>query len=206
MGRVCDGYGIWGGGGSILPDVPSSFENTEKILRTAERAERCAPTSLAHRETSLVMPGPRLSQEEKHYLDWFFNGKGELSSNATEMKRKLTSSFPRVAIKSPEFYIAESWWSIVVQATVDNPMILQALLALSAAHKRKTLEPTNWCQQGRLSDAHEIFLMEQYGGAMRNMRQLLGSEKAKDRWQLLWAVISKWFPKPVVKWMLICLR
>jgi hypothetical protein len=70
-------------------------------------------------------------------------------------------------------------------------MILQALLALAAAHKRQILEPTNRMQQGPPSDAHEVFLMKQYGGAMSNMRMLLGDKEATNRLHLLLTVISK---------------
>jgi hypothetical protein len=48
-------------------------------------------------------------------------------------------------------------------------MILQALLALSAAHKRKILDPTNRAREGLPPDAQEIFMLKQYCGGMKSL-------------------------------------
>ncbi|KAJ4366199.1 hypothetical protein N0V83_007834 [Neocucurbitaria cava] len=72
---------------------------------------------------------------------------------------------------------------------MHEPMVLQALLALSSAHKRKILEPAKRARDGLLPDTQEIFLLKQYGGAIKNMQELLADENRPTRPRLLLTVI-----------------
>ncbi|KAF2820279.1 hypothetical protein CC86DRAFT_119122 [Ophiobolus disseminans] len=166
MGRACEGYGIWGGGGALHEDVSSTFGQLQRLMRTAEQP--VLSTTLL-RQDAYTVPGPQISSEEHAYLDWFLQG---------------------TATRSARFFVAPAWWPIVLQATTDTPMILQALLALAAAHKRQVLEPTNRVHEGTLLDDQEIFLTKQYCGALGNMRKYLGDDEAMNRLQLLLAVIT----------------
>jgi hypothetical protein len=66
-------------------------------------------------------------------------------------------------------------------------MVLNALLALSSAHKRKILDPANRAREGVLPDTQEIFLLKQYGGAVKKLQSFLaeGREKGMGRERVL---------------------
>ncbi|CAO2657989.1 Nn.00g072490.m01.CDS01 [Neocucurbitaria sp. VM-36] len=72
---------------------------------------------------------------------------------------------------------------------MHEPMVMQALLALSSAHKRKVLEPAKRVRDGLLPDTQEIFLLKQYGGAIKNMQMLLADDIRPTKQRLLLAVI-----------------
>lgn len=172
IGRVCEGYGIWGGGGTTQPakfstSVPATAEQLDQLMQTADQLT--ASTTLL-RQDAYIVPGPQISSEEHAYLDWFLQGK---------------------ATRSARFFAAAAWWPVVLQAMTDTPMILQALLALAAAYKRQMLASVHQAHLEPSSDDPEIFLTKQYCGAMGNMRKYLGDIEATSRPQLLLAVISK---------------
>ncbi|KAJ8113158.1 hypothetical protein OPT61_g4654 [Boeremia exigua] len=149
---ICDGYGIWGGGGvaeSALTQGPRSS------LPTAIRGGRMDLTrTLQHRSISPL--GLKISLEEQDYLDWFIHG------TATTPPRIFNSSF---------------WDPTILQTTSNEPMVLQGLLALSAAHKRHVLDPVNRVREGLAPDALETFLLKHYGNAIRGLQSHLNGKK-----------------------------
>jgi hypothetical protein len=112
-----------------------------------------------------LSPGPRISTEEQHYLDWIVHG------TATYAPRVFASPF----------------WTPIFP---PEPMILQALLAFSATHKRLILDPANSAREGLSPDAQEIFMLKQYCGGIRNLYAHLNARGTPSRSQLLLAVIT----------------
>lgn len=96
-GRVCEGYGIWGGGGNQL-DRRSVRANSSTSLTGFY-----APT-LLH----------AVSKEESRSLEWFTY---------------------RTAFKLPGAFRFDFWDSLLFQAISNETAVLQAVLALSSAHK-----------------------------------------------------------------------
>jgi hypothetical protein len=115
-----------------------------------------------------LIPGPIVSSEEQVYLEWFIHG---------------------TASNTPRIFNSPFWDPVILQATMHEPMVLHALLALSSAHKRKILDPVNQAREGLLPDAQEVFLLKQYSGAITNMQKHLANEKRPTRPKLLLAVI-----------------
>jgi hypothetical protein len=115
------------------------------------------------------LPGPRISTEEQYYLDWMLHG---------------------TAAHAPRVFASPFWAPIFPSATMEAPMILQALLALSAAHKRKILDPANRAREGLPPDAQEIFMLKQYCGGMKGLYTHLYEKGTPGRSQLLLAVLT----------------
>jgi hypothetical protein len=69
-------------------------------------------------------------------------------------------------------------------------MILKALLALSSAHKRRTLDPANRAREGLALDKQETFMLRQYGGAMRDLQKHIHDEAKSSESQLLLAILT----------------
>ena len=153
---MCDGYGIWGGGGGGAIDrdtMDPSQPAAQGALMTRASNFRRGPT---------LTPGPRVSSEEQIYLEWFIHG---------------TAATP------PRIFNSLFWDPAILQAAAHEPMILQALLALSVAHKRHVLDPVNRTRVG-IPDALEIFLLKHYGSAIKGLQNHMnGGEKIpKAKW------------------------
>jgi hypothetical protein len=71
-----------------------------------------------------------------------------------------------------------------------EPMILSALLALSSAHKKRTLQPAATLQVSAKPDKPEIFLLKHYGSALRSLQTHLADSGALTRSRLLPAIIT----------------
>ncbi|KAF2627497.1 hypothetical protein BU25DRAFT_48943 [Macroventuria anomochaeta] len=154
LGGICDGYGVWGGGGAINPDTKSPLQAfASNSLMTAANNLRDGPT----------WTGLRVSSEEQIYLEWFIHG---------------------TAAKPPRIFNSPFWDPAILQATIHEPMILQALLALSAAHKRHVLDPVNRAREGLVPDGLEVFLLKHYGSAIKGLQNHLdgGAKIPKAKW------------------------
>ncbi|KAH7403782.1 hypothetical protein BKA64DRAFT_573978 [Cadophora sp. MPI-SDFR-AT-0126] len=98
-GRICGGYGIWGGGETI-------FSQQQRLA--SEREVRMAS------RPPVVVFLPRSSLEERNGFEWF--------------KCKT-------APKLPGSFQSKFWSTLLHQASLAKPPVLQAVLALSAIHR-----------------------------------------------------------------------
>ena len=94
-GRICEGYGVWGGGSAALntPNVRDSL-----------------PARLFRPKTAVGA-----SPEERGLLDWF---------------RWRTS------IKFQSSFGSRFWETLTLRASLEEPAVFHAVLAMSAVHKR----------------------------------------------------------------------
>ena len=69
-------------------------------------------------------------------------------------------------------------------------MVLSALLALSSAHKRRTLEPSMTFRVNAKPDKPEVFMLKHYGSALRSLQAHLADSRALTRSKLLPAIIT----------------
>ncbi|KAL6898930.1 hypothetical protein GGI43DRAFT_72982 [Trichoderma evansii] len=106
-GRICDGYGIWGGG-----NAPGS----------SNKAPPLSNLSLTHNKNMLV-PLNVVTMSQKHRIA------GRPASIGFEYFRKYTST------KLPGLFESGFWDSLVLQASEQEPAVLHAVTALGAAHK-----------------------------------------------------------------------
>ena len=123
-GRACDGYGIWGGGGSPF-DKPQS----NRALSIY-----CTPVPLGS-----------LSRKEQSYFDWFME--------------KTTKKFAG-------FFESSFWETLIFQASVQEPAVRHAVMALSAAH-RFDHNYKKWANPTTLDWDAERFMLQQYNMAIR---------------------------------------
>ena len=154
-GRECVGYEIWGGGGAALQESPSAIH-----AKRALAYRRPGGALIQSRGSYTILPSLpeiKVSSEEHVYLDWFIHG---------------------TATNTPCIFSSLFWDPIILQAAKSEPMVLGALLVLSSAHKRKTLEPASRAREGVRPDAQEIFLLKQYSVATNGMKtKLLGVQQ-----------------------------
>lgn len=165
MGRVCDGYGVWGGGGLL------SIGNNKVQARLEDKRkddDRRISYAIAPHMHTLRLPGPCISGQEQLYLEWFIHG---------------------TATKTPRIFKSPFWDPIILQLTMHEPMVLQALLALSSAHKRMIMDPANRARDGLLPDTQEMFLLKQYNSAIKNMQTHLAEEGRPSGPKLFIAVV-----------------
>lgn len=155
LGRICDGYGVWGGGGAL--------DHDSRALSTAATSSAViSPATILYRGPTTT-PGLCVSSEQQVYLEWLLHG---------------------TAIKPPRIFNSRNWDHAILQATAHEPMLLQALLALSAAHRRHSMDPANCAREGLVPDALEVFLLKHYGNAIRGLQAYLeGGEKVlRSNW------------------------
>jgi hypothetical protein len=73
---------------------------------------------------------------------------------------------------------------------MEEPMVLSALLALSSAHKRRTLQPDVTFRVSAKPDKPEIFMLKHYGSAMKSLQTHLATSGALTRSKLLPAIFT----------------
>lgn len=141
-GRVCDGYGIWGGGGN------SYGERYAKVQSPPETCSTVLTSPLAHQLSA--RPG-LANASERAYLDWFTN------QTTTRLPGVFGSGF---------------WDTLVLQATATEPAVLHAVLALSCAHRSTSIAGISNASieaGGPGPDKHEQFCLRQYSSAIRGL-------------------------------------
>lgn len=138
-----------------------SLETTKNPCSLAPRYA-LLPYTNALRSGPTSNPGLQISSEEQLYLEWFIHG---------------------TSTSSPRVFNSIFWDPEILQATAREPMILQALLALSASHKRHILDPINRIMEA--PDALEVFVLQHYGSAIKGLKQYLDGHHRVPR--------SKWF-------------
>ena len=153
-GRVCDGYGIWGGGGNFYGHRQRSKES--KDIRVVPRP----PASVAFLA---------FGAEEEWCFEWF----------KWRVPSKLPGSFP-----------TGFWTTLLLQAGLNEPAVLHAILALSSVHRRGTLGPN--CQRniGFVPDCEEQFTLQHYVKSIGHLQSHLSSmDRASSRVALITCVV-----------------
>ncbi|KAI1496082.1 hypothetical protein F5X99DRAFT_86453 [Biscogniauxia marginata] len=131
-GRVCDGYGIWGGGGNAYGN------------RSAAR-EDCAKFALYNPRTIIGGATP----ERGDYFQWFMY---------------------RTVIKFPGACSSAFWETLVFQGCAVEPAVWHAVLALSSAHKRESLEDDKPKMTEYALDSQQQFTLREYSQAIRQLQ------------------------------------
>lgn len=160
-GRVCDGYGIWGGGGNSYGE------------RYAKAQSNSPPDS-----STLTVPivprvpsRPGLSNaSERAYFDWFHG---------------------QSAGKWPGIFGSGFWDTLVLQASVSEPAILHAVLALSCAHRSSSIAgSTRRSLTSASPDKHEQFCLRQYSSAISGLKpHFMSNSKASIRVALIACIV-----------------
>ena len=93
------------------------------------------------------------SSEEKDYFEWFQC---------------------RTAKKLPGSFISTFWDTLLLQATMNGPAVLHAVLTLSSVHKGPSLDERSRGQKDESPDENpdeqEKFMLQQYSKAIINLR------------------------------------
>lgn len=143
-GRVCDGYGIWGGGENAYRD------------RKLDHCSSSGPLAPLSRTALSVLS---VGTEEARCFEWFQC---------------------RTAKKIPGLFVLTFWETLLFQASIDQPAVLHAVLALSSVHKRDVLH-----EQAPGGD--EQFMLQHYIKAISHLQPHLA---AKDVWSVRIALIT----------------
>ncbi|SPQ18419.1 7320f4d4-7f59-4fb8-9880-eadbd3543a1c [Thermothielavioides terrestris] len=154
-GRVCDGYGIWGGGGNAY----SSMERRQTPAKFPQKmpmdvhARQC----LLWSKSPVVIPG--MGPQEQTALDYFRT---------------------RMVYKLPGVFASEFWASTVFQASFAEPAVFHAVIALGAIHRNEWNMAAN-LENGRRVQSNESLALLHYNKAIRC---LLGFGKSRDKQSL----------------------
>ncbi|RMJ04782.1 hypothetical protein CDV36_014548 [Fusarium kuroshium] len=143
-GRVCDGYGIWGGGNARYPQRQGGlFESKAKDGRVP-----IYPVSISRPvQPSLALT---LNPQQKIYFDWF------KCRTASKLPGTFTSSF---------------WNTLVFQAGSSEPAVLNAILALSSVHKGDAIGVgLQKSRQDALRNEQEQFTLQHYVKAISHLQ------------------------------------
>jgi hypothetical protein len=160
-GRVCDGYGIWGGGGN------SYGERYAKSNSPTEECSSALSVPLVHQ----ISARPGLANaSERAYLDWF------TGQTATRLPGVFGSGF---------------WDTLVLQASVTEPAVLHAVLALSCAHRSTSIAGIQTASlESNAPDKHEQFCLRQYSSAISRLRpHFMSTSKASLRVALIACIV-----------------
>jgi hypothetical protein len=133
-GRVCDGYGIWGGGENF-------YSHRQRL--TGSKDSRVIPRPPA--SVFVLASGT----EEKGYLEWF----------------KC-----RTAIKLPGSFVSSFWNTLLFQASLNEPAVLHAVLALSSVHKRGTINVDGQKETDNIPNEQDQFTLQHYVKAISHLQ------------------------------------
>lgn len=133
-GRVCDGYGVWGGGGNFYGRRQNFIVSKDGGIAPWPPAS----VSILARST-----------EEKRYFEWF--------------------KF-RTSKKLPGIFVSTFWDTLLLQASLSEPAVLHAVLALSSVHKREILNYSAQSQSNEPQDEQEYFMLQHYIKAIRHLQ------------------------------------
>ncbi|KAK3385891.1 hypothetical protein B0H63DRAFT_393780 [Podospora didyma] len=159
-GRVCDGYGIWGGGGN-------AYGSVERAASSTVHASRQDP-SLAKNWTPAVVPG--MTNQEKAALDFF------RARTAPKLPGVFNSDFWDTLVFQVGFTEPAVLHAIIALAATHRREIGGSWLASSVRNCDDTIP-----------DANERLAMQQYNKAIASLRCHF---KKKDRQSVRIALIS----------------
>ncbi|KAI9743659.1 MAG: hypothetical protein M1818_002975 [Claussenomyces sp. TS43310] len=136
--RVCDGYGIWGGGGG-----PTTYRTN--ITTAPKDSAPPRPTTPCPMIPFSLAAAPSATPEEQGYLKWFRG---------------------RSVLKLPGIFGSPFWDTVALQASSNEPAVLHAILALGAVHKREVLDVDKPRTNHDMHDRQEQFILRQYSEAI----------------------------------------
>ncbi|EXJ82479.1 hypothetical protein A1O3_06292 [Capronia epimyces CBS 606.96] len=156
-GRVCDGYGIWGGGGGGGggPSSPRPSCDTGTATAVSTVVQNQYP-SQKHREPILLhldsialrlLPLHVISADEHMCMEWFLH---------------------RTLGKLPGMFNSAFWKTLLPQASLSEPAVLHAVLSLGSVHRRKALDVGSAVDD---NDTTESFTLQQYIRATSDLRR-----------------------------------
>ncbi|KAM7186393.1 hypothetical protein V8F20_011394 [Naviculisporaceae sp. PSN 640] len=108
-GRVCEGYGIWGGGSREVEGKTPVADPRRSGPSTAVTIRQAPPSK---------PPKIKVRQDEAEWVEWF-------------------QSITVVLLQGP--YKTSFWNSLVLRAGLDEPSIFHAMLAVGSLHKQITM-------------------------------------------------------------------
>jgi hypothetical protein len=162
-GRVCDGYGIWGGGGNSYG---------ERYAKSTSPQEQGSTTFAVPPLVHQISARPGLANaRERAYLDWFTG---------------------QTANRLPGVFGSGFWDTLVLQASATEPAVLHAVLALSCAHRSTSIAgmPVQASLESSGPDKHEQFCLRQYSSAICGLKpHFMSNTKASLRVALIACVI-----------------
>ncbi|KAI0967400.1 hypothetical protein F4678DRAFT_446557 [Xylaria arbuscula] len=86
----------------------------------------------------------------------------------------------RTYTKLPLPFITPFWHTLILQACTAEPSILHAVLALSSAHQRESLEEKRPKEACVALDSRQQFMLREYGEAIRSLQSHLTSQDRKS--------------------------
>jgi hypothetical protein len=134
-GRTCDGYGIWGGGGS------RDSAHQSKILREWNL------TSLVPQHPPGLAPIAG-TEHDQHCYEW------------------LRSQSAR---RAPGIFVLALWDKLIFQASLSEPAVLHAILALSSLHRKESLGGNDRSCGELPPDEQEQFMLQHYSQAISHL-------------------------------------
>lgn len=127
-GRVCDGYGVWGGGGN------SYGYRQDYLISKGNSVAPWLPACISVLTDDTA---------EIQHFEWF---------KALTVK-KISGAF-----------VLAFWDTLVLQASVNEPAVFHAVLALTSVHKEGVFSPSDQ------KDEQEQFILQHYNTAIRHLR------------------------------------
>ncbi|RKU49277.1 hypothetical protein DL546_009732 [Coniochaeta pulveracea] len=138
-GRVCEGYGIWGGGNGVHEErQPPAGSGTGSPASTTTLATRPAAGLALWLSSS----------DEREHLDWFRY---------------------RTATKLPGSFRSGFWSILLLQAGFSEPAVLHAIIALSSVQKGGILQIKPQNEGRAVPDEQERFILRHYVKAIRSL-------------------------------------
>lgn len=149
-GRICDGYGVWGGGGAEQrPGGLGSRQTGCPILSSDRPLLHLGPASpILLRATAIAAA----SSEEHSCLEWY----------------RL-----RTALKMQGAFRLPFWRALVMRAALHEPAVFHAVLALSSVHRRASAGLRELGPEASPDEA-ERFALRHYGRAMGALLRMRG--------------------------------
>ncbi|KAL5454463.1 hypothetical protein PMIN06_004930 [Paraphaeosphaeria minitans] len=147
-GRVCDGYGIWGGGGNRYEQRKAASAVAKPVTATQCRKSATLPVS-----GSPFPPVIPVSNAKEHLHFQFF-------------KEQTLSRLPGLYSRKYN----NLWESLLVQACAEEPAVMYAVLAISSAHRRKVFDGASRNRVLLLPDKQEEFLLRNYCKSIQHLQ------------------------------------
>jgi hypothetical protein len=149
-GRVCDGYGIWGGGGNEYGQRRRSRQPESSQLHTENTKHLLVSTQTLH-----ASPIGTLDADERYHFEWFWR---------------------RTARKMPGAFYSANENALFFQACASDSAVTHAVLAICSAHG--VSHNANNLGSSAVLRSEEDFALRQYNKAIGHLQRHLHSDDA----------------------------